>query len=459
MAIIRFTVTVYARHSASCPRHQDPYWRRCRCPKWLYVNQDGERSQRSAKTRSWERADEVRRDIEREFELLALRPNGNGNEPLKTLAALGPTDNRVTVSEAVEKFLAAKKKENLADDTIDKLRRIFEKGMLTWAASEKIAHLERIGLAELERFRDTWKDAPLARKKKQERAIGFFYYCVRRGWIKTNPATLLGRIKVRENPTDYFNKEEFEKILQATYVYNPKAWNTEPRNQATRARVLILLMRWSGLSIRDAVKLERSNLSENDELFLYRAKTGNPVFVPLPPDVAQALREIPAGIKSNPRYFFWTGHGKLKSAVGNWQRTLRRVFKLADIRHADGTKKRCHPHMFRDTFAVECLLSGMLLDEVSILLAHKSVKITEKHYAPWVRARQEQLSSNVRRSWLQGTQAKATKPSSLPCKAVSKPLTVTAKAASRQGHATTSAPANRVNWRGGATGAAQSAFL
>jgi hypothetical protein len=34
-----------------------------------------------------------------------------------------------------------------------------------------------------------------------------------------------------------------------------------------------------------------------------------------------------------------------------------------------------------------------------MLLGHKSVKITEKHYAPWVKARQEQLAVNVRKSW------------------------------------------------------------
>jgi integrase/recombinase XerD len=164
-------------------------------------------------------------------------------------------------------------------------------------------------------------------------------------------------------------------------------------------RTLIQLMRWSGLSIRDAIGLDRTALSDTDELFLYRAKTDNPVYVPLPPDVAAALRNIPPGPKLNPRYFFWSGNGKLKSAVGNWQRSFGRVFELAEIKHADGTPKRCHPHMLRDTFAVECLLAGLPLEQVSMLLAHKSVKVTEKRYTPWVRARQQQLAMNVRRSW------------------------------------------------------------
>jgi len=186
--------------------------------------------------------------------------------------------------------------------------------------------------------------------------------------------------------------------MDAAYIYQPKGW-VECRNQATRLRILTLLMRWSGLAIRDAVTLERRRLNEHGELFLYCAKTGSPAYVPLPPDVAEALRNIPPGLSPNPRYFFRSGNGSPKSVVGNWQRSFRRLFKIANLRGDDGLPKRCHPHMFRDTFAVEMLLAGVPLEQVSSLLGHKSVKITEKHYAPWVKARQEQLAANVRKAW------------------------------------------------------------
>jgi integrase len=58
-----------------------------------------------------------------------------------------------------------------------------------------------------------------------------------------------------------------------------------------------------------------------------------------------------------------------------------------------------HAHRFRDTFAVELLLAGVPLKRVSILLGHTSVRITEKHYAPWVRERQEQAEADVKRTW------------------------------------------------------------
>jgi integrase/recombinase XerD len=59
-------------------------------------------------------------------------------------------------------------------------------------------------------------------------------------------------------------------------------------------RVLVLLMRWSGLAIKDAVMLERKALDADGALFLRRAKTGVPVFVPLPPAVFSLLRTLPS---------------------------------------------------------------------------------------------------------------------------------------------------------------------
>jgi len=56
-------------------------------------------------------------------------------------------------------------------------------------------------------------------------------------------------------------------------------------------------------------------------------------------------------------------------------------------------------HRFRDTFAVELLLKGVPIEQVSVLLGHSSLKVTEKHYAPWVKARQDQLERSVRLAW------------------------------------------------------------
>ena len=48
---------------------------------------------------------------------------------------------------------------------------------------------------------------------------------------------------------------------------------------------------------------------------------------------------------------------------------------------------------------MELLLAGMPIERVSILLGHQSVRVTERHYNPWVRSRQEQLEADVASAW------------------------------------------------------------
>jgi integrase/recombinase XerD len=226
--------------------------------------------------------------------------------------------------------------------------------------------------------------------KKQERVRGFFYFCVRNKWLNDNPAAGLSYIKSNIRPTDWFTPEEWTKIVQATHVFGKR------EEDRTRVRALVFLLRFSGLSIRDALTLERSKLGADDRLILRRAKTGQNVFVPLQPQVAAMLR---SQTNDNPRYFFWTGNGLPKSAVADAQRSLRRVFEIADLKLADGTRKRCHPHMFRHTFSVSLLLAGVSIETVAVLLGHSSIRTTEKYYAPFVKARAERIEQEIVSAW------------------------------------------------------------
>jgi integrase len=54
-----------------------------------------------------------------------------------------------------------------------------------------------------------------------------------------------------------------------------------------------------------------------------------------------------------------------------------------------------HSHQLRDTYAVELLKAGVPLEDVSKLLTHTSVTTTERHYAPWVKARLKQLEDKA----------------------------------------------------------------
>ena len=54
------------------------------------------------------------------------------------------------------------------------------------------------------------------------------------------------------------------------------------------------------------------------------------------------------------------------------------------------------PHRLRDTFAVSLLAAGVLMQYVSQLLGHSSLRTTERYYAPWDRSRRDRLLQVVR---------------------------------------------------------------
>ena len=106
------------------------------------------------------------------------------------------------------------------------------------------------------------------------------------------------------------------------------------------------------------------------------------------------MNALTATSRITERLYFWNGKGLLKTAVKNWQKKLRRLFELSGMDKGDDYLLS---HRFRDTFSVE--LAGVPMERVSVLLGHSSVRITEKHYNPWVRSRQEQLEADMRSAW------------------------------------------------------------
>ncbi|HWZ41904.1 MAG TPA: tyrosine-type recombinase/integrase [Candidatus Saccharimonadales bacterium] len=302
----------------------------------------------------------------------------------------------VAIKTAVQAFVADQLARKLLQQSINKSWLLLEGEFGPWCEKRSLETLQQLGPAEIREFRCVWDNGPKSAHRKHERMRSFFVFCISNGWLQNNPMNVLKKPRAPDVvPTNYFTRTDFEKIVKATHHYDYGGGN-DCHHRAERLRALVLLMRWSGLAIKDAVMLERNRLSDNGFIFLRRAKTGVPVLVPLPPILASQLRCLPS---NDQRYFFWSGNGDPRSAVKGYQRSFWKLFRLADIKNPDGTRKRCHSHMFRDTFAVELLLAGISIDQVSILLGHRSVKMTEKHYLPWVKARQELLTASVQRAW------------------------------------------------------------
>jgi site-specific recombinase XerD len=212
--------------------------------------------------------------------------------------------------------------------------------------------------------------------KKIECLRAFLAFCHSSDWLARNPAKVIKLPKVERTQIKPFTRQEIRKLLTACDDF---------RGDGERMRAMILLLRDSGLRIADAVSLKRDRL-QNGKLFLYTSKTGTPVWCPLPLGTVNALTDLPGD-----RFFFWSGNGKLKSALEDWRRRLDALAKHANV---DGA----HFHRFRHSFSAGLLERGVPLETVATLLANTPT-IVAKHYSAFVKSRQRALETAVRSAW------------------------------------------------------------
>lgn len=360
-------LTLYRRHLKSCEhRREGRKYRRCRCPVWVDGHLNRTEIHETLNTRDWQKAQETVRD----WEVVGTQ----FSEPVA-----------VTVEGACKEFLRDATARGLREPTLYKYRLLFRQ-LQDFAGDCGRTRLDQYDLPVLRTFRASWPNRNVAARKKLEALKAFFRFCSDSGWIQHNPAKNLKPPKTTEPPTMPFSREQVDRIMAACEQYGSTRGRSEEISQ--RLHALVLLLRFSGLRIRDAVTLRRDRVV-NGKILLHTAKTGTPVYCPLPDFVVTELEMVRG---TSMQYFFWSGEGKPKSCVGDWQRSLKKLFSLAEV--PDG-----HAHRFRHTFATELLVAGVPLDRVATLLGHTNSKITERHYAPWIRARQEQLESDVRRVW------------------------------------------------------------
>ena len=108
----------YTRHYAPC-KQVDISYRRCKCPKWIQGNlPDGRYLRKSAKTRSWEKAELLCRRLEDESD-----PNKPEARP------------RTKIVDAIQTFRADEDSRRLTEGTLKKSRYFFETQLKEWAGT------------------------------------------------------------------------------------------------------------------------------------------------------------------------------------------------------------------------------------------------------------------------------------------------------------------------------------
>ena len=277
----------------------------------------------------------------------------------------------MTLAEAHERFLSDRRARGLRESTLHGYAALFR----TWSGQAARTGRSDLGdwdTAAMRDWREGWDCAPAKHRLRLSRIKAFFAFAVDEGWIAESPAQRPRAPKTAAAPTQPLSVTEMRMLLAAA------------ESISARDRAFVLLMRYSGLAIQDAATLARERL-DGTLLTLRRGKSGELVQVDLPAPVVTALASLPV----DGPHFFWTGKSAPATTAKLWRHRLRSVATATKVANF-------HSHRLRDTFAVELLLAGVSMGDVSVLLGHSSIQTTERYYAPWNRTRRDRLVRVVR---------------------------------------------------------------
>jgi integrase/recombinase XerD len=363
-------ITIFVRHSATCKYAGDEFNKRCDCKKHLRWTLNGAQHRRKTGQRSWAGAEGVKRDLEAQL---------TGRAPVQQ-------DAEQFLAQAIHTFQDSKAAQGLESPVLGAYKLVLKRLQTFNEGRGVFTVRQALTLENLIAFRNSWSKlyaSSYSRQQTQKRLNHFLRFARGAQWIDWIPT--LSPIHVDEPETSPLTDEEYNKVLATA---------------TGKTLTVIKLMRWSGLAIRDASTLKRGDLNFDKGSGIYRiirkrTKTGEDLYIPIPKDVAE---EVTAVLNGNPVYVFWQKwrKGELEDGYARWMgMEISRAFKAAGVT-AEG---HMVSHRLRATFAVDLLTKGLPLEHVSKLLGHRSVTTTERHYAKWVKGRQDRLDALVSATW------------------------------------------------------------
>ena len=407
------SVRVYTRRHINGCSFTQPDQQNCPCPKWIYAKaRDGKPSRRAATTPSFTEACEQAQKILKGFdpEIRAARevvaPAGITVETAieHYLAKLGARPElNVRYRGMVERVFRRRASlviKNRPGRTPDlSLLEFLDRASLT--AVDPILRMDQLSGEIIEDWAAGWRSNDSTSRVRRSIAAGFFNWAMRRGHLRVKPQFERRRVK-SGNRCGVFTEEQFQRLLAALPFYFSGRGPKMSDNLVPRLRAFLEAGRWGGMAVCDIVLFSPAmNLNPADVLTYRRKKTGEIAQVALPAEVAARLRAIPSEPGSGAGQPF--RFAELNEEVNRelWRERFQRLCRKAGITEIEtehGARRKPHPHMLRDTCAVDAITHGVLIENVAKMLGHATTAMTERAYTFWVKKRLDYCIEDQRRA-------------------------------------------------------------
>jgi integrase len=352
-------------HKLNLSKDEKRFYRDCDCWIWITGTTDAGDiyTRRTLKTKEWSTAEAIVRKIQ-----------GEG----KDVALHGPK-----ISECIEKYIDSRQDE-IGIKASGQYRLVL-KNLQEYAAGKNVYFMQELKADLLEDFR-TYGFVGMKGTSKANhwsKVRTFLKDAYRRDWI-THPIVdkVKTQVGIYEEKLPY-SEDEITTILDGAGKLNGGVSGFATKGKTFR--LLIELMLETGMRVSDAVAFNPAKVAKS-KMWVY-------TFVP---------GKTRKNVKPKPMEVYLTD--RLKTAIdgcewfsSTFPFAYRSVAKkdepdylaqavyerMQEIGKRIGVED-CRPHRLRDTFAVRKLIAGHSLEDVSQLLGHASIAVTQRYYAPWV---------------------------------------------------------------------------
>lgn len=394
-------LTVYKNHSKTCKKtnqkefakrelKEHRFFKNCNCACWVIGKNPLTKKEirKSLGTTSWEAA-----------EILALR--------LQTTEPSDLEAEKITIKQAFAAFIQDKKRKKISEATCTSYYTL-ELCITELAEEHGYKLLSELNtkavfkLIEMPRW-TSYKASSANLRLSNLR--DFFRYCIKREWLKSNPAMAIDRAKDRTGMVDPYTPAQ-EVLLEhgfanwdKTQTSNQGQWNSRPGTMLALKHFL----EDTGLRISDALCFQpalATVLPNGDgEWTLIQQKLDGPSKLSESSEVTvyikqRTLAEIDNASWCSEKYPFmlqppdrhdlerFKHHLKRQGAIV-WE-VMQKIGEIAGV-------EDCRPHRFRHTFAQKMIRAGWNYEKLARFLGHKNTRMIEAHYGKWTQERQDEL--------------------------------------------------------------------